>query len=122
MPTPQDLAQLRSRRDAALSGALAAEARIRALDTSIAAAQRFGQADQVAKLRAQRAEAAQTASAQRLAATQLRQSAIGQLGQWLQQTPEQIVGACSSAHPFVLLPVRIETKFGRAVTGCRYVD
>ena len=117
MPTPPTISQFRSQRDTALAAALASEARIRSIDTAIAGAQRAGKLELVAQLQAERASTVQSAAASRLASTRYRQDALGGLAQWLQQTPEQIVGACSSAHPFVLLPVRLETKFARSPAG-----
>lgn len=117
MTTPQALSQVRTQRDAALSRALAAEAQVRALDAAIASAQRAGNVRQLAELQKTRANAAQAATAARAEASRFRQAALTGLGDWLTQTPEQIVAACSADYPFVLLPVRLETKFGPAAAG-----
>jgi len=39
--------------------------------------------------------------------------ALSSLVEWVRQSPEDTVAACSDQSPFVLLPVRMETKFAR---------
>lgn len=111
------VSQLRQDRDAALTRALAAEERLRALDEAIARAERARQGDELERLRGQRADALGDARGARDEHAALRDRAFAGLANLLVQSPEEIVGAFSDRHPMVLLPVRIETKFARAGQG-----
>jgi hypothetical protein len=117
MPQPQDISRLRARRDAAQAAAMAADEHLRRLDAAVSRAERAGQAQEAARLRAERAASALAGQAELATYARVRDEAFGQLVDWLAQTPEQIVEACSDDWPFVLLPVRIETKFVRTSTG-----
>jgi hypothetical protein len=117
MPSPDDIARLRARRDAALASAIAGEARSRALDSAIGQAERTGDHNLLISLRAQRAGAERAAAAARVEHATLGGEAFEQLVDWAQQTPEQTVSTLSDAYPFVLLPVRIETKFASGPGG-----
>ncbi len=117
MPQPQDISRARANRDAALRSAIAADEHIRGLDAAIARADRAGQQQDARRLRRERHEAEQAGASARAAYARLRDDAFGTLVDWLAQTPEQIVEACSDDLPFVLLPIRIETKFVRTSTG-----
>jgi hypothetical protein len=113
MTQPETITDLRTRRDAALTSALAANAQVRALDAAIVRAQRAGESDAVTKLEGERADAARaglTASAEH---ARLTGEALSSLVEWVRQSPEDTVAACSDRLPFVLLPVRMETKFAR---------
>ena len=113
MTQPETITDLRTRRDAALTSAIAANERLRALDAAIARAQRAGESDAVTKLEGERADATragQTASAEH---ARLAGEARSSLVEWVRQSPEDTVAACSDQLPFVLLPVRMETKFAR---------
>ena len=113
MPSPQDISRLRTQRDAALAAAVAAEERIRALDLAIARAQRSERVAELTRLQAERAAQGRAGERARADYSRLHDAALGELVAMLDQTPEQIVGACSDSFPFVLLPVRLETKFAR---------
>jgi hypothetical protein len=117
MPEADDLTARRAARDAALTRALAAEARLRALDGEIARARRAGDRQRVARLGAQRDEAAAEAKAARDVHGRLRGAALDDLATILLQTPETIVGRFSDRLPIALLPVRIETKFAQTEQG-----
>src|SRR4029077_7479695 len=113
MTQPETITDLRTRRDAALTSAIAANERLRALDAAIARAQRAGESDAVTKLEGERADATragQTASAKH---ARLAGEARSSLVEWGRQSPEDTVAACSDQLPFALLPVRMETKFAR---------
>ena len=67
MTQPETITDLRTRRDAALTSAIAANEQVRALDAAIARAQRAGESDVVQKLERERVDATraeQTASAE----------------------------------------------------------
>jgi hypothetical protein len=115
MTTPADIAQQRAQRDQALGAAAAAENRLAALDAAIVRARRANQ--DVAALQAQRDAANRDLETARANGARLGADALNALVAWLGQTPEQIVGACDDAFPFVLLPVRIETRFARTAQG-----
>jgi hypothetical protein len=117
MPEADDLTARRAARDAALTRALAAEARLRALDEEIARARRAGDRQRVARLGAQRDEAAAEAKSARDVHGRLRSAALDDLAAILQQTPETIVGRFSDRLPVALLPVRLETKFAQTPRG-----
>jgi hypothetical protein len=115
MTTPADIARQRAQRDQALATASAAQDRVTNLDAAIVRARRAGQ--DVASLQAQRDAANRDLQSARANGAQLGTAALNDLVAWLGQTPEQIVGTCDDAFPFVLLPVRIETKFARTAQG-----
>src|SRR4051794_9042093 len=111
MPLPDEIARLRTQRDAALTAVIAAADRVRILDGEIERAQRAGRERDLGRLREERAAADSAGQRARAEHGRLADGALVELGEWLGQTPEQIVEACSDAFPFVLMPVRIETKF-----------
>jgi hypothetical protein len=115
MTTPAEIARHRAQRDQALAAAAGAENRIAALDAAIARARRGGQ--DVESLQAQRDAASRDLQNARATGTRLAADALHGLTGWLAQTPEQIIGTCNDAFPFVLLPVRMETKFVRSAGG-----
>src|SRR4051794_5886029 len=115
MTTPTEIARQRAERDQALAAASAAEDRVANLDASIARARRAGQ--DVAALQAQRDAASRDVQNARANGARLGAAALDDLVAWLGQTPEQVVGTCDDAFPFVLLPVRMETKFARNAQG-----
>jgi hypothetical protein len=115
MTTPADIASQRAERDQALATASAAQDRVTSLDAAIIRARRAGQ--DTASLQAQRDAANRDLQSARADGTRLGAAALDDLVGWLAQTPEQIVGTCDDAFPFVLLPVRIETKFARTAQG-----
>jgi hypothetical protein len=115
MTTPADIARQRAQRDQALASATAAQDRVASLDAAITRARRAGH--DVASLQALRDGADRDLQAARADGTRLGAAALADLVAWLGQTPEQIVGTCNDAFPFVLLPVRIETKFARTAQG-----
>jgi hypothetical protein len=112
---PADIANQRTQRDAALAAISAAEDRIASLDAAIAQARRAGQS--VNALQARRAAADRALQDARAEGLRLSGAAFDSLVDWLGQTPEQVVETCNDAFPFVLLPVRIETKFARTPQG-----
>src|SRR6478735_7556017 len=114
MTQPETITDLRTRRDAALTSAIAANEQVRALDAAIAQAQRAGESDVAQKLERERVDATragQTASGEH---ARFAGEALSSLVEWVRQSPEDTVAACSDQLPFVLLPVRMETKFARA--------
>jgi hypothetical protein len=113
MPSPDEISRLRADRDAALAAAAAAEDRIRTIDAALSRAGRAGRVDEVARLEAARAEQDRLGQRARADYTRLHDAAFGELVQWLDRAPEESVARCTDAFPFVLLPVRIETKFAR---------
>ena len=117
MPSPDDIARLRARRDTALATAIAGESRIREFDTAIGKAERTGDRELLTRLRAQRAGVERDVAAARAEHATLRGEAFEQLVNWVEQTPEQIVNTLNDAYPFVLLPVRLETKFASGPAG-----
>jgi hypothetical protein len=117
MPQPDDITSLRVRRDAALASTIAESDRALALDAAIARAQRADDGAGAARLAAERAAAQRAADAARAEHGRLRDQAFSIFVDWVGQTPEQIVATLSDAHPCVLLPVRIETKFARVGAG-----
>ena len=115
MTTPTEIARQRAERDQALAAASAAEDRVANLDGSIARARRAG--EDVAALQAQRDAASRDLQNARANGARRGAAALDDLVVWLGQTPEQVVGTCDDAFPFVLLPVRMETKFARNAQG-----
>src|SRR5687767_3858154 len=115
MTRPADIANRRTQRDAALAAASAAEDRVARLDAAIARARRTGQ--DLASLERQRDGANRELHNARTSAARLATDALNGLVEWLAQTPEQVVETCDDALPFVLLPVRIETKFAQTPAG-----
>jgi hypothetical protein len=115
MTTPAEIAGKRAQRDQALAAATAAEDRVRKLDAAIARARRAGQ--DVASLQAQRDAASRDLQNARASGARLGADALDGLAAWLGQTPDQVIGTCDDAFPFVLLPVRMETKFARTAQG-----
>jgi hypothetical protein len=113
MTQPETITDLRTRRDAALTVAIAANERGRALDAAISQAQRAGESDAVTKLEAERADATRAGEAAGAEHTRLAGEALSGLVEWVRQSPEDTVATCSDQLPFVLLPVRMETKFAR---------
>src|SRR5688572_9767173 len=111
MANSKDISRLRAQRDNALTTALAAAGQVRALDAAIIRAQRAGQKEKVVQLQELRAAADRTAKNAQAEHSRFGAGAFGSLVQWLEQTPEQVVGALNDELPFVLLPVRMETKF-----------
>jgi hypothetical protein len=111
MSQPETITELRSRRDAALTTAIASQARGRALDGAIARAQRAGRREAVRLLQEQRAAAERAQQAANAEHTRLAGDALSELVDWVRQSPEESVAGCSDQFPFVLLPVRMETKF-----------
>jgi hypothetical protein len=112
-----EIASLRRQRDAALATAVAAEDRKRAIEEEIARAERSGSRDTLGRLREALVSAGATAQRSRTAHAELRQSIAGRLDEWARQTPPGIVADMSDTAPFVLLPVRIETRFTRGPRG-----
>jgi hypothetical protein len=117
MPQPSDVSRLRARRDAALASAISAEERIRSLDAAIARAERAGRREEAEHLGQERGIAERASRTGRANATRLDDEAFGGLRDWLAQTPEQIIRTCTDEVPFVLLPIRIETKFAKSAVG-----
>ncbi len=113
MPAPRDISRLRSERDAALASAIASEERITAIDRAIAHAVRAGRSDDAARLGDDRSRLQRSAQAARSEYTRLDEAALGQLVEWSERSPEDIVAGCTDAFPFVLFPIRLETKFAR---------
>jgi hypothetical protein len=112
--TAAAIASLRRQRDASLAEAIAAEERQRALEQALARAERDADALQtLGRLREELAGARKEARAARAAHASLRERAHEHLGAWLQQSPLDIVKGLPDSAPFVLLPVRIETRFVR---------
>lgn len=117
MPEDPLISQLRDERDAALTRAIAAEQRLRALDEAILRAERARQGDLLQRLRGQRADAVGDARGARDEHTKLKERAFVELVDLNAKSHEVIVGEFSDRHPIVLLPVRIETKFARVGQG-----
>ena len=117
MPLPNHIARLRTQRDAALTAAIAAADRVRILDGEIERAQRAGRERDLGRLREERAAADSAGQRARAEHGRFADGALVGLGEWLGQTPEQIVEACSDEFPFVLMPMRIETKFAATAAG-----
>jgi hypothetical protein len=69
MAQPETITELRSRRDAALTSAIAADEHVRALDAAIARAERAGQGDEARRLVQQRAAAERAQQAARVSPT-----------------------------------------------------
>jgi hypothetical protein len=90
---------------------MAADERMRLLDVAIARAERAGRREEASRLRREHAAAERTSRTERANHVRLSEEAFNGLIDWLAQRPEDIVGACSDELPFVLLPVRIETRF-----------
>jgi hypothetical protein len=113
MSQPEAITALRARRDAALSAAIALEARGLTLDAAIVRAQRAGRRDDVMRLQEERAAAEREQQAARAEHARLAGDALSELVDWVRQSPEEAVAGCSDQFPFVLLPVRMETKFAQ---------
>src|SRR5512134_2975488 len=111
MTRPADIAQRRAERDAALAAASAAEERVARLDAALVHARRTG--GDIAALQAQRDAAERDLQSARATGARLGADALAGLMDYLTQSPDAILGACDDALPFVMLPVRIETKFAR---------
>jgi hypothetical protein len=112
-----EIARLRRQRAASLAVAVAAEERKRAIEEEIARAARSGSSNTLGELREALATATATAQQSRATHADLRETIAVRLGEWLRQTPPDIVARMSDAAPFVLLPVRIETRFTQGARG-----
>jgi hypothetical protein len=87
---------------------------LRDLDAAIASAERHGGDDrqgELAALRRRREEAARRLDAGRAALGQARDRERGIAGELLQLDPGRLVAQLDDRVPFLLLPVRLETKF-----------
>ena len=114
MAGPHDLIRLRAQRDAALASAIASEDRAGAIEGAIANAARAGRRDEAARLEEERKRLQRAAQTARNDYTRLEEEAIGGFVAWLERSPEDIVSGCADAFPFVLFPIRLETKFFRS--------
>lgn len=118
--TPEGLSALRRERDRSMAILIAANRRIAELEAALHNAERGAgdrADDTVIGLRRQldgvRADAKGAGERHR----RLRDTAFEGLGEWLQQTPRQLVERMSDRDPFLLFPVRLETRFARTPTG-----
>jgi hypothetical protein len=119
-PTPETLSALRRERDGSMTDSIAANRRVQDLETAIREAERTAtpQADHtVADLRRQLESANEDAKAARQRYSGLSDAAFTGLGEWLQQTPEELVSGLSDQDPFLMFPVRLETRFARTAAG-----
>jgi hypothetical protein len=119
-PTPEDLTALRRARDQSLASLASTDRRITNLESLLRDAERTeghqsgGAADRIrAQLEEMRAEAAGEKERQR----GLKDAVEVGLRDWLRQTPEQLVDQLPAGDPFLLFPVRLETRFERTPAG-----
>jgi hypothetical protein len=112
---------LRARRDSARDALRPSMLQLQSVDQQLtearrAHAPRSDASEQIARLERTRAELANAISASRSALGTAREDAVGTIGR-LVTDPRDLVAQLDDSTPFLLLPVRIETKFGRGVAG-----
>jgi hypothetical protein len=120
VPTPEALTELRRKRDRSMAAFISANRRTQELETTLRDAERSADRqsiENVDRIRKQLARAGEDAKAARNRHSQLSDAAAAGLAEWLRQTPEQLVERLSDRDPFLLFPVRLETKFGRTPEG-----
>jgi hypothetical protein len=119
-PTPESLTALRQERDRAMAASISANRRIQVLEAALLEAERSAdrrQLDHAAGIREQLDRAAEDAKAARDRHSRFSDAARAGLAEWLQQTPQQMVDRLPDRDPFLLFPVRLETRFGRTPAG-----
>ena len=120
MPTPESLSALRRDRDGSMAAFISANRRVLDLEAALRDAERS--ADQhddrtIAAIRQQLAAAQSDAKAAKARHSELSDAAFAGLGEWLQQTPQQLVERLPDQDPFLMFPVRLETRFARTPAG-----
>jgi hypothetical protein len=120
MPTPESLSTLRRNRDGSMVAFISANRRVQELEAALRDAERSaGQQEgrTIANIRQQLAAAQADAKAAKARHSQLSEAAFAGLGEWLQQTPRQLVERLPDHDPFLMFPVRLETRFARTPAG-----
>jgi hypothetical protein len=120
MPTPDELTALRRERERAQARALAAERRAAEIEAELHQAIRThgdGESERVNRLREALESIRADAAGYRREHGHLTDAAASELGVWLRQTPEELVARLPDQDPFLLFPVRLETRFARTASG-----
>jgi hypothetical protein len=120
LPTPEELSSLRRERDRAMAAFISANLRVHDLKTALQNAERTADGQSTGALneiRRQVAQATEDANAARDSHADLGKRAFAGLGEWLEQTPKDLVERLPDRDPFLLFPVRLETKFARTSAG-----
>ena len=120
LPTPEELSSLRRERDGAMAAFISANLRVQDLKTALQNAERTADGQSTGALneiQRQVAQATEDANAARDSHADLGKRAFAGLGRWLEQTPGDLVERLPDRDPFLLFPVRLETKFARTSAG-----
>jgi hypothetical protein len=120
MPTPDELTKLRRERDQSMAAAIAADRRAADLDARLKEARREHGTrpnDLVNSLERDLASVQADAAGARAAHGRLKDKALVELGTWLRQSPEALVSQLPDQDPFLMFPVRLETRFARTASG-----
>ena len=120
MPTPDELTALRRNRDQSMAAAIALDRRAAETEDALRVARRIhGERpnEEVRDLEAKLASIRTDAAGARRAHDGLRKEAIIGLREWLRQTPDDVVARLPDQDPFLLFPVRLETRFARTANG-----
>jgi hypothetical protein len=120
IPTPEELSSLRRERDRAMAAFISANSRVQELETALRGAERTADGPSTGALieiRRQLELASAEANAARESHGELGKRAYAGLGVWLEQTPRSLVERLPDRDPFLLFPVRLETKFARTAAG-----
>lgn len=118
--TPETLTALRRERDISMAAFISSNHRAQDLETALRNAERIADRhsiEAVDEIRRQLAQAGEDAKAAKNRHSQLSERAFAGLGEWLQQTPQQIVERLQDRDPFLMFPVRLETKFAHTAAG-----
>jgi hypothetical protein len=120
LPTPEEISSLRRERDRAMVAFISANSRVQELETALHNAERVADGPSggtLVEIRHEIAKARAEANTARDSHAKLGQQAYAGLGMWLRQTPKDLVERLPDSDPFLLFPVRLETKFARTAAG-----
>lgn len=119
-PTPEHLTALRRDRDTSLADVLASGRRARELEGALREAERTDTPRSHRTIDAIQRElrsVREHAAAERRRHETLSDAALAGLSEWLRQTPQELVQRLPDTDPFLLFPVRLETRFARTSAG-----
>ena len=120
LPTPDELTTLRRDRDQSMAALISANRRAGELENALRDAGRAAgdPADEtLVRIRRELDAVRARAATEQVRHRGLSDRASAELHEWLRQTPEQLVERLPARDPFLLFPVRLETRFHRTPTG-----